>query len=222
VRVKTSSRPEGAFATAVKSLSLPDPVERSAGRNQEGRRGSGGSGFCRAVRRIAGETAGEGEVLRDGGACAEIHFVRSLAVKGGVGDHGVMLLDVESDETSTAARGVEVVEEQPVVFEGAPPGLDHRIREGDFDLREDAAETSEAQEYIDVTVDVLDARIDHDGCGISTEVESSSGSGENRADLGFAAPSGMRVSSKRTPARRSSMKSSLTIALGTSLRCAVG
>jgi hypothetical protein len=68
-----------------------------------------------------------------------------------------MLLDVDSDKTFDGGEGVEAVEEQPVVFEGAPPGLDHRIGERDFDLSEDAAETSEAQECIDVTVDVLDA-----------------------------------------------------------------
>jgi len=129
----------------------------------------------------AGETAGDGEVLRDGGTGTEVHFVGSLAMKGRVGNHGVMLRDVERDETLDGGEGIEAVEEQPVVFEGAPPGLDHRIREGDFDLREDAAETSEAQECIDVAVDVLDARIGNDGCGISTEVESSSGGGENRA-----------------------------------------
>ena len=92
-----------------------------------------------------------------------------------------MLLDVESDETFDGGEGVEAVEEQPVVFEGAPPGFDYRIREGDFHLSEDAAEMSEAQEFIDVAVDVLDAGIGNDGCGISTEVESSSGGGENRA-----------------------------------------
>jgi hypothetical protein len=92
-----------------------------------------------------------------------------------------MLPDVERDETFDGGEGVEAVEEQPVVFEGAPPGLDHRIGEGDFDQSEDAAETSEAQEYIDVAVDVLDARIGNDGCGISTEVDSGPGSGENRA-----------------------------------------
>jgi hypothetical protein len=51
VRIKTSWRPVSAFATVRKSLGLLDPGARSAGRNQEGRRGSGGSGFCRAERR---------------------------------------------------------------------------------------------------------------------------------------------------------------------------
>jgi hypothetical protein len=87
-------------------------------------------------------------------------------MKGGVGNRGVMLLDVESDETFDGGEGVEAVEVQPVVFEGAPPGFDHRIREGDFDLSEDAAEMSEAQECIDVAVDVLDAGIGNDRCGI--------------------------------------------------------
>jgi len=119
-------------------------------------------------------------------------------VKGGVGNHGVMLLDVDRDETLDGGEGIEAVEEQPVVFEGAPPGLDHRIREGDFDLREDAAETSEAQECIDVAVDVLDARIGNDGCGISTEVESSSGGGENRAGrLGLEPGSELRARMRR-------------------------
>jgi hypothetical protein len=130
---------------------------------------------------VAGETAGDGEVLRDGGTGTEVDFVWSLAMKGGVGNHGVMLLDVESDKRFDGGEGVEVVEEQPVVFEGAPPGFDYRIREGDFHLSEDAAETSEAQECIDVTVDVLDARIGNDGCGISTQVESGPGGGKNRA-----------------------------------------
>jgi hypothetical protein len=78
---------------------------------------------------VAGKTAGDGQVLRDGGARAEVHFVWSLAVKGRVGNHGVMLPDVESDKTFDGGEGVEAVEEQSVVFEGAPPGFDHRIRE---------------------------------------------------------------------------------------------
>ena len=129
---------------------------------------------------IAGETSGDGQVLWDGGTCSDVHFVRSLAVKGRVGNHSVMLLDVESDETFDGGEGVEVVEEQPVVLEGAPPSLNHRIGEGDFHLSEDAAEMSEAQEFIDVAVDILDSGIGNDGCGISTEVDSGPGSGENR------------------------------------------
>ena len=38
---------------------------------------------------VAGETAGDGQVLWDGGARAEVHFVWSLAVKGGAGNHAL-------------------------------------------------------------------------------------------------------------------------------------
>jgi hypothetical protein len=48
---------------------------------------------------------GDGQMLRDGGAGTEANFVWSLAVKGGVGNHGVMLLDVESDETFDGGKG---------------------------------------------------------------------------------------------------------------------
>lgn len=107
--------------------------------------------------RLAGDAAGEGQMLRDGDTCSEVHLVRSLALKSRVRNHGVVLLDVESDETFDGGERVEVVEEEPVVLEGAPPSLDHRIPEGDFHLSEDAAEMPEAEEFIDVAVDVLDA-----------------------------------------------------------------
>jgi hypothetical protein len=76
---------------------------------------------------IAGETAGDGQVLWDGGTCSEVHFVRSLAVKGRVGDHSVMLLDVERDETFDGGEGVEAVEDCRRLTNGFARSHDRRL-----------------------------------------------------------------------------------------------
>ena len=56
--------------------------------------------------------------------------------------------------------GVEGIEVEPLMLEGAPPRLDHRVRFGDLDLGEDAVEAF-GQE-VDGGVDVLDAGVGHD------------------------------------------------------------
>lgn len=89
---------------------------------------------------IAGDAPGGSKVIGYAGAGAGVYLVRGLTEKGRVGHHRVVLVDVERDETLDGGEGVERVEEEPVVLEGTPPGLDHRVGESDFHLSEDAAE----------------------------------------------------------------------------------
>ena len=60
-------------------------------------------------------------------ARAEVHLVRGLTAERGVGDAGVVLLDVEGDEAAHLRDRVELVQEEPTVFQHAPPGLDQRV-----------------------------------------------------------------------------------------------
>ncbi len=115
-----------------------------------------------------------GELLGDLLAGARVHLVRGLTVEGGVGDHGVVLGDVEGDEPLDGGEGVELVQEEPVVLQGAPPGLDHGVGEGDVDLGDDPAEQAfgGGQGGIDGGVDVLDAGVGDDGgLGVRREVQ---------------------------------------------------
>ena len=79
-----------------------------------------------------------------------------------MGHLGVVLVNEERDQRAEARDGVEGVEEQPLMFEGAPPRLDHRIGFGDLDLGEDAVEVFGEKGGINGGVDVLDARVRHD------------------------------------------------------------
>jgi hypothetical protein len=89
---------------------------------------------------------------------AEEHLVRRLAAERGVGHLGVVLVYEERDQGPDAFDAVEGVEEEPLMFEGAPPRLDHRVRLGDLDLGEDAVKAFGEEGGIDGGVDVLDAR----------------------------------------------------------------
>jgi len=67
-----------------------------------------------------------------------VHLVGSLPPERGVRDSTVVLCDVELDQAADLGLGVEVVEEEPAMFEHAPPGLDQGVREGDLRLGEHA------------------------------------------------------------------------------------
>ena len=69
----------------------------------------------------------------------EVHLVGRLAPKRGVGEAGVVLLDIELDQPAHLGDGVELVEEQPVVPEDSPLSFDERVREPDLGQGEDAA-----------------------------------------------------------------------------------
>src|SRR5206468_7863239 len=43
--------------------------------------------------------------------------------------HAVVFVDVERDQSTDGGDAVQRVEEQPLMFQGAPPRFDHRVRE---------------------------------------------------------------------------------------------
>jgi len=49
-----------------------------------------------------------------------------------MGKHAVVLLDVERDQSTDRGDAVQRVEEEPLVFQGAPPGFDHGVGELQF------------------------------------------------------------------------------------------
>ena len=79
-----------------------------------------------------------------------------------MGHLGVVLVDEERDQGVHTLDGVEGVKEQPVMFQGAPLRLDHRVGLAHLDLGEDAVKAFGQKGSVDGGVDVLDAGIGHD------------------------------------------------------------
>ncbi|MFV1959984.1 MAG: hypothetical protein ACC662_11305, partial [Planctomycetota bacterium] len=72
---------------------------------------------------------------------------------------GIVLLDVERDEPSYPGDGVERVQEEPVVLQASPPGLDQGVREADLGLGQHAAQQTGRDHVIDGTIAVLDTAV---------------------------------------------------------------
>jgi hypothetical protein len=64
------------------------------------------------------------------------------------------------DQGSDAFDAVEGVEEEPLMFEGAPPRLDHRVGLGDLDLGDDAVKAFGEEGGLVPTSDLKIAFID--------------------------------------------------------------
>ena len=61
---------------------------------------------------------------------------------------GVVLLDVGFDQGLETLDRVQGVEAEPLVFERTLEGFDHRVREGDIDLRKHTVQTGGQQGVI--------------------------------------------------------------------------
>jgi hypothetical protein len=76
-----------------------------------------------------------------------------------MGHPGIVLLDVELHEGAEPLDRVQRVEVQPLMLERAPERFDHRIREGNVNLRKDAVQACTEQRGVHRVVDVLDAGV---------------------------------------------------------------
>lgn len=123
---------------------------------------------------------GRGEAVGDTVAGAEVHLVGGLAAEGRVGDPRVVLGDVERDEAAEPGERVEWVEEEPLVLQGAPPGLDQRVGEADLGHGEDALEEARLDEGVDGAVGVLDAAVGEEGRRGRRAVDALAGLHEDR------------------------------------------
>ena len=72
---------------------------------------------------------------------------------------GVVLPDVEVHELSHVRNRIQLVQEEPVVFQGTPPGLDHRVRVADLRHRQDPPEKAGLDQLVHPAIPVLDARV---------------------------------------------------------------
>jgi hypothetical protein len=99
---------------------------------------------------------------------AEVHLVGRLPGEGCMRNHAVVLLRIEGDELLQGREGVELVQVEPAVFQGAPPSLDHGVREADLDLGEHPAKRTGAEQRVDFLVHVLDTRVGNDGGCVAT------------------------------------------------------
>ena len=113
--------------------------------------------------RAAGDISRGGERVRDVLAGAEVHLVGRLAPERRVGETRVVLGDVELDEGAHLRRRGQRVQEEPAVLEDSPPRLDHRVRVVDLRLGEDALEQAGRDQFVDILVLVLDARVGEEG-----------------------------------------------------------
>ena len=82
----------------------------------------------------------------------QIHLIWRLAGEGRMRNHGVVLLHIAGDELLRGREGVELVQVEPAVFQGAPPSLDHRVREVDLDLGENSAKRTDFEQGVDFLV----------------------------------------------------------------------
>jgi hypothetical protein len=78
-----------------------------------------------------------------------------------VGAHMVVFVDVEGYQPADGRDAVERVEEEPLMLQGAPPRLDHRVREPQLREGEQPAEHARGEQFVDLRVDVLHARVRH-------------------------------------------------------------
>jgi len=58
---------------------------------------------------------------------AKVHFIWSLSMESRVRKIRVVLLDIKRNQLFDGANSIEGIQEQPLVFEGSPPGFDERV-----------------------------------------------------------------------------------------------
>ena len=72
----------------------------------------------------------------------------------------VVFVNVERDQSTDGGDAVQRVEEEPLMFQGAPPRFDHGVRELQFRKGQDPAQQARGdQVIIDLGIHVLDARV---------------------------------------------------------------
>src|SRR5215469_16583163 len=73
---------------------------------------------------------------------AEVHLVRRLSLKRRMRKHAIVLLDVEPNQSTHRGNPIERVQEEPLMFQGAPPCFDHGVRELQLSEGQDATQHS--------------------------------------------------------------------------------
>jgi hypothetical protein len=75
--------------------------------------------------------------------------------------HVVMFVNVERHQPADRRGAIERMKEEPLMFQGAPPGFDHRVRELQLREGQQTAEDARGDQFVDLGVDVLDACVRH-------------------------------------------------------------
>lgn len=98
---------------------MRDSGSKCLRRRARGRIGALGTGKGTVVldASVDGAMVGVVKMRGDEGASAEVHLVGGLAFEAVMRDHGVVLLDVESDQAVYGGDVDELVKEKPLVFE---------------------------------------------------------------------------------------------------------
>src|SRR6185436_15508810 len=104
------------------------------------------------------------------GRGAEEQLIWRVPLERRVRDDLVVLLDVERDESCDRGERVELVKEEPTVLQRSPERFDHRVRERDVDLSEDATDRQHVERGIDARVQVLDAGIGEQADVLGTRI----------------------------------------------------
>jgi hypothetical protein len=100
---------------------------------------------------LSGTRATHSKIDGDLVASAEVHFIWRLASEGGMGNNGIVLLDIERDQLFKRRECVQLVQKQPAMLHRPPQGFDHGIRVADLDLSEDAVQLAESKKVVDLT-----------------------------------------------------------------------
>ena len=73
--------------------------------------------------------------------------------------HAVVFVNVEFHQSTDGGDGVQRVEEEPLMFEAAPPRFNHGVRELQLREGQDPAQHSRGDQVVDLGVHVLDAPV---------------------------------------------------------------
>lgn len=79
--------------------------------------------------------------------------------------HAVLFVDVALHESMDDGDAVWRVEEESLMVEEAPPSFEHGVRELQLCERQDPAQDARGNEFVDLCVHVLDARVRQDDQG---------------------------------------------------------
>jgi hypothetical protein len=89
---------------------------------------------------LSGTRATRGKIEGNLVATAEVHFIWRLTSEGGMGNNGIVLLDIKRDQLFQRRECVQLAQKQPAMPHRPPLDLNHGIRIADLDLSEDAVQ----------------------------------------------------------------------------------
>ncbi len=107
-------------------------------------------------------TPGGREAVADTIGLVKADLVGGRSDKSAMGHLGVVLFDVETDQTLQLREAVERMQVQPLMTQRTPECLDHGIAEADLHLGEHTVHEAVGHELVDLGVDVFNTGVGDD------------------------------------------------------------